>query len=928
MQATCNCCTGLLTGNPLQIYNRPGLQAIAYRAGTYATFRDSLLARLSGADQHALLHLTARNNDDFTIALLDAWSAMGEVLTFYQERIANESYLRTATERFSVLEQARLIGYELRPGAAAGTFLAFTLEDAPGALGPVLSTSTSQNPVEGLPPITIDAGVKIQSIPGPGEQPQTFETIAAIEARPQWNAIPPRLKQLQQLTLDKGLVILDGAANDLKKGDILLLSQTIAGVQVLKMKKVLAVTIDTDTKTTRVELSSGSTQVPVFVRPVQAAGDINMFNNKEQLDASVISQIIFNNWKEEDLAVLLQTKKWSAHDLVSGIVKAQAARQASITTQDIFVFRKQAAIFGYNAPKEPFTAGTTPTPPSQWTEWYLDQEEADGRVFLDNAYEEILAGSFIGLQKGAKNIEDVPVYKIQQTAIRPRTAYGMSGKTTQINIPMQWKDIVGGTVHYPPPLISFGSGFVTVTPALLAIGLPSVSQLSIFRDVTAYAQSLRLALAEQPVEDVVSGDNITLNNYYPGLKTGQLVIVTGDRSDLKGATTSEMMTIKEVLVEDGYTVLVFTASLAYTYTRSTVNVNANVAPATHGESVQEVLGSGDAAKIFQQFALRQPPLTYTRGASASGVQSTLEIRVNDLLWKEVPNFLDRGPDERIYITRRDDDGKTTVIFGDGITGARLPTGQENVKAKYRKGIGVSGAVKAKQLSQLVSRPLGVKSAVNPMPAIDAADPEQLADARRNAPLTILTLDRIVSLLDYEDFARAYTGVEKALATWTWQGQKRTIFITVAGAGGAAIKTGSELYKNLLDAIRKAGDPRVTVTLATYVPQFFRLSANLKIDPDYITDKVLSAVGSSLQDAFSFAARGFGQAVHYSEVVAVIQAVAGVIAVDVDTLYRADDPAADLNYTIPASMPVTTDNNVTAAELLLLDHRHLDLKVII
>ena len=363
MTDTCNCCTGFLTGTPLQIYNRPGLQAIAYRAGTYATFRDSLLARLSGADQHALLHLTARNNDDFTIALLDAWSAMGEVLTFYQERIANESYLRTATERFSVLEQARLIGYELRPGAAAGTFLAFTLEEAPGALGPVISTSTSQNPVEGLPPITIDAGVKIQSIPGPGEQPQTFETITAIEARPQWNAIPPRLKQLQQLTLDKGLVILDGAANDLKKGDILLLSQTIAGVQALKMKKVLSVTIDTDTKTTRVELSSGSTQVPVFVRPIQPAGDINIFNNKEQLDGSVISQIIFNNWKEEDLAVLLQTKKWSAHDLVSGIVKAQAARQASITTQDIFVFRKQAAIFGYNAPKEPFTAGTTPTPP-------------------------------------------------------------------------------------------------------------------------------------------------------------------------------------------------------------------------------------------------------------------------------------------------------------------------------------------------------------------------------------------------------------------------------------------------------------------------------------------------------------------------------------------------------------------------------------
>ena len=45
------------------------------------------------------------------IALLDAWATVGDVLTFYQERIANEGYLRTATERRSVLELARLVGY-------------------------------------------------------------------------------------------------------------------------------------------------------------------------------------------------------------------------------------------------------------------------------------------------------------------------------------------------------------------------------------------------------------------------------------------------------------------------------------------------------------------------------------------------------------------------------------------------------------------------------------------------------------------------------------------------------------------------------------------------------------------------------------------------------------------------------------------------
>jgi len=61
------------------------------------------------------------DDDRFRHRPLDGWATVADVLTFYQERIANESYLRTAIERRSLLELARKIGYELRPGIAAGT---------------------------------------------------------------------------------------------------------------------------------------------------------------------------------------------------------------------------------------------------------------------------------------------------------------------------------------------------------------------------------------------------------------------------------------------------------------------------------------------------------------------------------------------------------------------------------------------------------------------------------------------------------------------------------------------------------------------------------------------------------------------------------------------------------------------------------------
>ena len=91
-----------------------------------------MVSRLSSSDYPALATLTTRSDDDYTVALCDAFAMMANVLTFYQERIANENYLRTAAQRNSVIQLASLIGYEPSPGVAANVNLAFTLQTSPG----------------------------------------------------------------------------------------------------------------------------------------------------------------------------------------------------------------------------------------------------------------------------------------------------------------------------------------------------------------------------------------------------------------------------------------------------------------------------------------------------------------------------------------------------------------------------------------------------------------------------------------------------------------------------------------------------------------------------------------------------------------------------------------------------------------------------
>src|SRR3990172_13369398 len=122
----CGCCEPDAPATPLTIYNRPALAALVYRVGDYPTFRQAMLqaiprlgrklAQELGLPASPLERWTARQSDDYGIALLEMWATLGDVLTFYQERIANEAYLRTAVERDSVRRLAAMLDYRLNPG--------------------------------------------------------------------------------------------------------------------------------------------------------------------------------------------------------------------------------------------------------------------------------------------------------------------------------------------------------------------------------------------------------------------------------------------------------------------------------------------------------------------------------------------------------------------------------------------------------------------------------------------------------------------------------------------------------------------------------------------------------------------------------------------------------------------------------------------
>ena len=1080
--------------------NPPGLSALAYRVGTYGTFYEMMLARLSslvlelptdnGTDRlRPLAKLTTRDPSDPSIALLDAWAIVGDVLTFYQERIANEGYLPTAIERRSLLELGRLVGYRLRPGLSASVKLAFTT--ATGFSG------------------DIPAGTRAQSIPNAGENPQFFETAAMLTARDTWNALPPLRARPQLVTppddgadmpapSDARVVVtmyFDGLATNLKPSDRLFFS--FGGESTQQVLRVVqdAIPQPPDARTfvtlvpytplsftaAPIELWQAEAQVlfpgsniadAVFavldqlktnathahvnldalvagaIPPIAQQRDIAEARGFSRLDAwlgallqamqnggSFAVSVVGGGGGGSTQPLPIRTPLLAASPLanltaaVADLAKPRSVQPAnplrlarSVTTSfaprsdlaprllstfrpvastglyaawstvetpparlQVFAPRIKATLFassyaGSTTYANGITTFTAPTLANVYTTGITHD-----LLPLDSVYDQIKPGSWVAVE--VPGVQTTFHKVVAAHARNMDTGIGFAAKVTALSVQPSWYDRVSSASN----------------------------STAILRGTVVYAQAEELNRVDEPVDADVGGDTIDIDGVLDGLEPGRWIIVSGNRTNVAtvaAATASEAAMIAGVsqgtsaplsrpfpaglppfqtifyttdanaagdrlvvgrlrpelvtntadelstivilpgwdqpkftgqqyrdqvllgrdangqpvyatayvpssaerfgdnrsfngMLVDPATGLPFTRgqidgdqlqagifawriatpklntsltlanALAYRYDRNTVTIHGNVVDATQGETTGEVLGDGDATVAFDSFALRQAPLTSLPAPTPSGIASTLQVRVNELAWHEAPDLFSTVAGQRSFIVREDDSGKTRVTFGDGAHGARAPTGTANIKATYRYGMGRSGNVLAGQISQLATQPLGLKAVINPLPATGGAGSDRPDQARGNTPVATLTLDRLVSVRDYGDFARNFAGIGKASALMLSDGIREVVHVTVAGVDDIPIDLNDALAHNLRAAFAVNGDPFQSVELGVRRLRLIVIAATVSIDTAYLWEDVAPAIRNALLAEFGFMSRALGQPAFASEAIAVMQSAPGV-----------------------------------------------------
>jgi hypothetical protein len=703
-----------------------GLPALPRQLAGFPEYR---LAMLHDIPTYApLAGWRAREGDDLGLMLLEMGAYVLDLLGFYDERIADESYLRTAVLRPSLRKLVGLIGYQARPALAASVVLAAI--------------------ADGNRPVVLPPRTGFRSDAFAGAPPQVFETEVEHTIHALKNAWPL------------------GPVRERFPGDELLLEASTAA------------------------LTAGQPVLLRWTRPGPAgpttalrAGRVTSTRSINALDGATYVRVEIAPAPEFDPQVEL-----GAIDILSPRLTASVNPLEKNPIENLMIFPQ----------------------PSQT------------QIILDALYPQLSEQDPVVVQCGKE------LHAALITAV----------STVHVEVRPGTESVPPGTESVPPATLPATS--VRISPGLLPGLTGDPLRLVIHLTMAAAGRLTSVAKTHVDVADFAL-PGVPVEGVIEPLPAGvaqpsELLLLDAQDNGARANGSVDINLQGEGTVQLAPDMPPFDPML-----RTPVTVFGNLVRATRGESVfNEVLGSGDASQTLQSFTLGNKPLTYLNDPSApNGRRSTLEVRVNGITWREVSSFFATGPLDEAYIVRQNDAQEAVVTFGDGTTGARLPTGVDNITATYRFGAGAAKPP-AGAIGQLARPVEGLRRVVNPVAAGGGADADQPKDIRRNAPNSALLLGRAVSIPDFEALAREFGGVINAHVEWAWDE-------TTQGAVVKAwfISDGGDIAKALRAFLIGQADPNTPLVAEEAKAQPSQLSIDLEIDPRFNTQIVIEQVKQAL-----------------------------------------------------------------------------------
>ncbi|MBL4661558.1 MAG: hypothetical protein JKY19_14460 [Alcanivoracaceae bacterium] len=786
-----------MNNKDLTRWNRSGLKDFRYIDGNAITYLetlrqvlekeytngsttqwDELIKRFTVLPNESSFQKTKRISDqyyderrDFAWEILRAFSRSAHVLGEYINAYANEAYLPTAVEWDNVRKLVALLGYQPSPPSSAMTPIALLFK--PEQSGEV------------------KRGFAIKNKPAKGESTLIFETLEKLKGHSLINSI--RLKDwnknksvLKNHNNNNKTVRFELAqlAEDINVGDVGVLATATRGFAVLvksinnnEVNSIITLQLNSQNLPNNLTIFDTTLYLqPRFIaNPMPngpgsatlsqttnlSVGEIVMAGNSINLTALEIAEIKHNK-------VLFKQTNMAIND---DVIRAQVSQRQPLkdfpelggSPGDFFILNGITDINKVVMVDENLTAITVsnillgPSPPQ--TNYLTGSSVSGNKLFyIQNA------------------ITSTPIATITNVGSSTVTSLEFSGKATELGS-NQWAWIEhkdGKQAAYLISEIKQNKDYFSLSLIDPFTGIKSTQAVSSIQ--SGYKQALKhkgFEVNNEPAWSTDSNNFVTVFELEsPGLlkllKTGQKLICSSDKKSIRVEIKKiqNLPSNHQLLhVLPPFHLDYKTGSKTNVFTRNNTVIHANVVNASHGETQpQVILGNGDASQTGQSFKLQSENISWLNEPGFNtGVRADTLLIVANRYWQQVENLSNSGAEDHHYQIKIDEDNKLSVHFGDGRHGRKLPTGIDNIRVNFREGNGEAGNLSPYSLIKIARLDPLVADFIAPLPATGGAMKEDPNHMRENAPAALLTLNRAVSLLDFEHLARQHSMVWQAKA---------------------------------------------------------------------------------------------------------------------------------------------------------------------
>jgi len=342
--------------------------------------------------------------------------------------------------------------------------------------------------------------------------------------------------------------------------------------------------------------------------------------------------------------------------------------------------------------------------------------------------------------------------------------------------------------------------------------------------------------------------------------------------------------------------------VSYT-TDSSVTLSSTIGGTVSTTVTQGVIVTNESVGQSDGTANQSFPLAHTGVMPGSASSSLVTLTVDDVLYSRVSSttIIDYSSTDLVYFVNTDGNGTTYVIFGDGVSGI-IPKNGGSIKVTYRYSDvpGSVGNIPASSITSFDTTTLtGVSATVtNTLAFSGGADLETTDSIRINAPLALRTLNRAVSLMDYESLALTQSGIAKANAIAS---SFASVSLFLAGSSGASVSAAQ--CASIKTYLSSKIPPGTTLTVSSFTQAYPYVTLTVNVDPQYNAAAIQAQVTDALKKLFDYSTTSFGQVIPEGTIFSTCLSIYGVNSVTISDMEKL--PAS------PAASGIYTQSTVTS-----------------